>query len=339
VDAFVRARPIAADHGQAWTRRLDPTAYLFDDAAPGEPTANVFPHTIAGRTGKPDATFATLWQRSPLSDAYLGAMAAGLVERLKLGQTQSTDLLAVSFSALDLVGHLYGPRSHEVQDVLAQLDHTIGGLLSTLDRLVGRDQYVLAFTADHGVPDLPEQAVSGDIRAGRVSMTALRRALEDALAPALGTGPHVAAVTSPYIYFTPEALARLRKDRKARQAASTVLSTTPGVRRVVWADELVKLPPGDAVLAAVRRSFVTGRTGDVILVYEPNWIPQSTGTTHGSPWEYDQRVPLILHGAGIARGRYETASGPLDLAPTLARLAGITLVRTDGRVLTESLAR
>ena len=339
VDEFVRSHPIAAAFGKEWARRLEPAAYLFDDAGPGEPAANVFPHAIAGRSGKPDGTFATAWQRSPLSDAYLGEMAATLVERLKLGQGSATDVLAVSFSALDLVGHVYGPRSHEVQDVLANLDHTIGQLLAALDRHIGKDRYVLGFTSDHGVPEMPEQTAARGVSAGRLSTTALRRAVEDALVVVLGAGSHVAAVTSPYIYFTPEALQRIQKEPKARRAVSNVLSSTPGVHRIVWTDEMAAAPADDATLAAVRRSFVAGRTGDVTLIYEPHWIPQSTGTTHGGPWEYDQRVPLLFYGAGIRPGRYATAAGPLDLAPTLAQVAGIKLARADGRALTEALAR
>ena len=339
VDEFVRARPIASAHGHEWTRRLDPAAYLFDDAGLGEPAANVFPHVIAGRTGQPDTSFATAWQRSPLSDAYLGEMAANLVDRLKLGQTQGTDLLAVSFSALDLVGHQYGPRSHEVQDVLANLDQTIGRLLAALDKSVGRNRYVIGLTSDHGVPDVPEQAAARSMPAGRLSMTTLRRGLEDAMVAALGPGPHVAALTSPYVYFTPESLGRLKTNEQARQAATKLLAGTAGVRRVVWADELRTPSPEDSTLGAVYRSYVPARSGDIMLVFEPYWVPQSTGTTHGTPWDHDQRVPLLFHGAGIAPGRYLTPAGPVDLAPTLAHIAGITLARTDGRVLTEALAR
>jgi hypothetical protein len=175
--------------------------------------------------------------------------------------------------------------------------------------------------------------------AGRISMTTLRRALEEALVTALGPGPHVAAATSPYIYFTPDTIARLRAQPQARHAANKVLSETAGVRRVVWAEDLAAPRADDATLGAVSRSYVPGRSGDLMLVFEPYWVPQSTGTTHGTPWDYDQRVPLLFHGAGIAPGRYLTPAGPVDLAPTLAHLAGITLARTDGRVLTEALAR
>lgn len=339
VNEFIAANPIATAYGRQWTRLLEPAAYRYDDVMRGEPTANTFPHTIAGRSGKPDASFASAWHRSPLSDAYLGELAAALVTRLKLGQGPSMDLLGVSFSALDLVGHSYGPRSHEVQDLLAQLDQTIGRVLAILDRHVGQDRYVLALTADHGVPDIPEQAAALGMRAGRISMSTLRRALEDALVKELGPGPHVAAVSSPNLYFTPDTLAKVRAQPRVRQVVTSLLTSTAGVHRVIWAEDIANPAAVDPILTAVHRSHVPSRSGDVVLVLEPYWIPQSSGTTHGSPYAYDQRVPLLFYGAGITPGRYLTAAGPVDVAPTLAHLAGIAMARTDGRILTEALAR
>src|SRR5580765_8748140 len=101
-------------------------------------------------------------------------MVINLITTLKLGQKPGTDMLAVSFSALDLVGHEYGPRSHEVQDVMARLDIQIGRLLDTLDRLVGPTRYTLAFSADHGSAPVPEQASALGMDAGRVSLTEIR---------------------------------------------------------------------------------------------------------------------------------------------------------------------
>jgi predicted AlkP superfamily pyrophosphatase or phosphodiesterase len=339
VNEFVTANPISAAYGRQWTRLLEPAEYRYDDVMRGEPAANTFPHTIVGRSGKPDASFASAWHRSPMSDAYLGELAASLVTRLKLGQGPAIDLLGVSFSALDLVGHSFGPRSHEVQDLLAQVDQTIGRLMTVLDRHVGEGRYVLALTGDHGVPDMPEQAADLGMRAGRISMSTLRRTLEDTLVKELGTGPHVAAVSSPHIYFTPDTLAKLRDQPRVRQVVTSLLAATAGVHRVIWADGIANAPAVDPVLNAVHLSHVPDRSGDVVLVFDPYWIAQSTGTTHGSPYAYDQRVPLVLLGAGIAPGRYLTTAGPVDIAPTLAHLAGIAMARTDGRILIEALAR
>ncbi len=149
VDEYVRAHRIESDYGRTWTKLLAPSRYRFEDDAPGEPEGvdRAFPHAIVGKGAGPDAAFVTAWEHSPWSDAYLGDMAIALASKLRLGATPGTDMLAISFSTLDLVGHAYGPRSHEVQDVLARLDAILGKLLDTLDRQVGRSRYVLALSS------------------------------------------------------------------------------------------------------------------------------------------------------------------------------------------------
>src|SRR6185369_5154717 len=130
-----------------WARQLPGASYRNEDDGQGEPAPSTFPHVLVPPAG---GSFTAVWDMSPWSDAYLGDMAASLVERLKLG-AEGPDLLAIGFSALDFVGHAYGPRSHEVQDLLVRLDGVIGRLMDVLDQSVGRDRYVLALTSDHGV--------------------------------------------------------------------------------------------------------------------------------------------------------------------------------------------
>ncbi len=160
VDAFVRSHPVSLKQFETWDRAKAETSYKYADRAPGEPvTRGTFPHLFNEPVRLSDATPSILdsWDGTPMADDYLGALAEHLITEEKLGQRQTTDFLAVSFSTLDIVGHDYGPRSHEVQDVLVRLDATIGRLLAVLDAKVGRDRYVLAFSSDHGVATLPEQ--------------------------------------------------------------------------------------------------------------------------------------------------------------------------------------
>jgi hypothetical protein len=112
VDNWARANAIDQAYGTEWTRLLPESRYEFDDWQPGEPEAGTFPHALVSQSGTPDAAFAGRWERSPLSDAALGSLAAHLVGQLRMGQTTGrTDVLAVSFSALDLVGHAFGPST------------------------------------------------------------------------------------------------------------------------------------------------------------------------------------------------------------------------------------
>ena len=170
---FLTANPIEHDFGAAWNREGKKSEYKYDDNGLGEKpsvewTAE-FPHLLQPRSGKPTTYFYEAWEESPYADTYMGRLAAALVDGLKLGKGQATDYLAVSFSTLDIVGHDFGPRSHEIQDVLRRLDETLGDLIAQLDKKVGRDRYVLALSADHGV-------ATGRDQGGHVEGSANRRA-------------------------------------------------------------------------------------------------------------------------------------------------------------------
>lgn len=328
--------------GQAWDRQLAPDAYLFDDEAAGErPPAGwtrAFPHPLRGDKGEADASFYAQWAASPSADDALGAMAGAAVAKLGLGRGPGTDYLGVSFSTLDLVGHAFGPKSHEVQDILLRLDATLGRLLAELDRLVGRDHYLLALTADHGVAPIPEQVTALGVDAGRLDPADVRGRIERALAPFLGPEPHVAWAPYTEVYFAPGVMAKLRQMPEALKAAVEAARSARGVARVFVGDDLARGASADDPEArAAVFGYVPERSGDLILLPNAHWIPTAAATTHGTLYLYDARVPLLLMGPGIRAGSYLGSVSPADIAPTLAYLTGITLPRVDGRVLAEAL--
>jgi predicted AlkP superfamily pyrophosphatase or phosphodiesterase len=343
VDEYVRAHPLAAAYGQTWSRVLPESAYAFDDDGVGENAPGqwkrTFPHVLDSPSGKPDNAFISNWEHSPWSDAYIGDMAVALSARLKLGQDAGgTDMLAISFSALDLVGHEYGPRSHEVQDVLVRLDQVVGKLLDALDRSVGAGRYVLALSADHGVAPIPEQAVALGINAGRVLSTDIRAATQGVLTRLLGEGTFYGAFSETNLSLTPGTLEQLRAKPGAIDAVKTALMAVPGIAHVYGPDELAATTPtDDPILRATRLSYYPGRSGDFVMIPKPYWTIVRTGTTHGTPYGYDQHVPVLFYGAGIKPGRYLSRATPVDIAPTLAALIGVTLSHTDGRVLVDAL--
>jgi predicted AlkP superfamily pyrophosphatase or phosphodiesterase len=337
LSAFIAAHPIAGAKGAEWTRILPESAYAGPDDGRGEPAPSRFPHWLDDpiRTAPTSATFTTVWEQSPWPDAYLADLAVLALDRMKLGQQAQTDMLAIGFSSLDAVGHRFGPRSHEIQDVLARLDRILDRLIKQLDGAIGRDRYMLALTADHGVAEMPEQLQPPD-SGGRVTTAAIAAAAEGALETLFGRGQYVEAVSGSCIYFRAGVAERIRSSAVARNAVERSLLSARGVARVFWADALADAAPTpDDMLAMMRRSHVTGRSGDLTFVLKPNWMTVSTGTTHGSPYLFDRQVPLAFLGAGVAAGRYPAMATPLDIVPTLAARARLAMPRMHGQVLTE----
>jgi predicted AlkP superfamily pyrophosphatase or phosphodiesterase len=338
VASFEKANPIGQYAGKVWERGLPAARYQGPDDPAGEKPGNLwsaeFPHPLGSAD---DRLFITHLETSPFSDEYIEKMAEAAIDELDLGQKDTTDFLGVSFSGVDIVGHAFGPRSHEIQDMLYRLDATIGRLLDHLDAKVGAGKYVLALSADHGVSDVPEQ-VPG---AGRIMPRTVTANIEAAMKPAFGDGPFVAANLGEEVYFKPGVYDRLKSDPATMKAVIDAIMAVPGVARVIRSEEVstaaARTAP-DRILRAAALSYHAGRNGDLILLPKPNWIPGNSTATHGSPYFYDQHVPLIFYGAGIRPGQRTEAATPADAAATLASMLGVHLPRTDGRVLTGALA-
>jgi predicted AlkP superfamily pyrophosphatase or phosphodiesterase len=338
---LIEAHPIEAMLDKPWQRVLPPAAYKGRDDSPSEHIGagwtREFPHPLRA-PGAMDPH--GLWERSPLTDEALARLAIGALAALRLGRGPGTDFLAVSFSALDIVGHSFGPRSHEIQDVLARLDGLLGELLAALDGQVGRGGYVLALSSDHGVAVYPEDLRAEGKDAGRIDFRAVHDQLEAALAKELGPGSYVVQIDFSDVYLRAGVMARLHAKPGAVERVAAAVRALPGVLALFAADEL-----GDAAAAAdpLRRaaalSYFPGRSGDLMLVPKPYWLTVPVGTTHGTQNDYDQRVPLVLFGAQVKPGRYERAVSPADLAPTLARIVGVTLKQAEGGVLEEAIGR
>ena len=341
---FIEQHPIAESLGAVWTRRLEPSRYLTPDQgfgeAPSQGWTARFPHPLDDGDHQVDAAFFSRWEGSPSSDAYLERMAEAAVDAFSLGRRQTPDLLAVSFSALDLVGHSFGPDSQEVQDLLAHLDDTVGRLLGFLDDRVGRGNYVVALSADHGIQSIPEQAVAAGRDAGRVSTAAAVAAVDRALEASVGPGPSVARMMSPDVYFLPARAAAILGNPAAVTAARAALLSVPGITRVILPAEL-EHPGSDPLLQAASLGYVAGRSGDLVVVSRPGWVfgTPRPAANHGGASPDDRRVPLVVMGGPLVPGTYPQAVTPADLAPTLASLAGVTMSRAQGRVLAESIGR
>ena len=338
VKAFLDASPFENDLGREWSLLGARDSYLHADAGveerPPAPWTGLFPHKVSGPDAKPDATFFDLWQTSPFADSYLASMSLALADDFALGRRETTDVLAVSFSSLDEVGHDFGPHSREVEDLLRHLDVSLGRLIEGLDARVGRDRYVLALSADHGIPPVPIPGTTG-----RVVNEDIRERNEETLTAEFGpvaTGSYVDAAPNGYVYLAPGVFDRLQAAPAAMRRVIQAVRQIPGVARVLRRDEL-SAASGDPIVQAAARGYHDDRSGDLIVVPRRGWFVNvrraTNATTHGSPYDYDTRVPVIFFGGAVTPGRSTAAASPADIAPTLAHLAGIRMPRAEGRQL------
>lgn len=266
----------------------------------------------------------------PAIDAAEVDVALEAVKALGLGADEVPDLLTVSFSGHDRIGHQFGPDSPEGLAEFLAVDREVGRLLTELDRLVGRGRYVVALSSDHGVTPLPETSKARGLDAGRVEVKALRERLDQALDAALGPQDWFAGYKTPGYTFKPALRA---KALGAVERLRAVARQFPGVLDLLPSHELDR---SDATAKLYRRHLTPGRSPDLILVVKPYWT-YGTGdkTGHASPWLYDRAVPLVFWGPGVKPGQGGTAE-VIDAAPTLSRLLHVpTPAAATGRALDE----
>jgi predicted AlkP superfamily pyrophosphatase or phosphodiesterase len=335
--------------GKSWTRLLPATTYAVagaDDVAVEQDIGGMgrtFPHRpVRDSAGK---NLIDAFETSPYHNEVLARFAMQAVIHEGLGRHEDPDLLAIGFSANDLIGHAFGPDSHEVMDVTVRTDRLLQQFFRFLDQRVGLANVAIVLTADHGVAPLPELPRKDQpaAKAGRFDPSKIAAAVEASLRTKYGPADSagwVAHQEFPYVYLNLHSLERKRVPvAEAEAAAKSAVQAVAGVGQVITATELNR-QRSEGVHTSAERSFYPGRCGNLVYELLPYWIPdpQPVGTTHGSPWDYDADVPLLWFGAGIAQGTYRDTATIADIAPTLSVLLGIRPPSgSQGRVLQEIL--
>ena len=291
------------------------------------------------RSGGDSAGF----RSSPALDGATLALAAGLIGEMSLGKGPAPDLLAVSLAATDYVGHAYGNGGQEMCLQMLSLDRDLGDFFRRLDNAGIR--YAVVMTADHGGPDIPERARANGIADAdwvdpKLSAAEVGKALQEELKlPRVEVIGNYSADIEVGPNLSPA-------DRiRAIAAAKRLFARHPQVQAVFSQAEIARLPmpsgpPDKWTLAErVRASFDPDRSGDLIVINRPNIMPvtdtRTYATMHGSPWDYDRRVPIIFWRAGMAAVDRPEAVSTTDIMPTLAGWLGVSLAATriDGHCL------
>lgn len=277
-------------------------------------------------------------EATPWGNEMIEELAERAVAAEKLGGHSGTDVLTISYSSNDYVGHAVGPDAPEVRDISRRTDLLLGKLLEVLDKQVGLSNVLVVLTADHGVSPVPEVNQARRMPGGRIAASAVTNAMQQALAGKYGPGDWITSLAGemPYLNHNLVQQKKLNEADVERTAAEAVRDL-PHIFRVYAAEELRQGKViHDPVGTALMYGFYAGRSGDLAIVQEPYYLFSATGTSHGTPFDYDSHVPVIFMGAGIKPGHYYEKIAVNDIAPTLAAIAGVEEPSGSiGRVLQE----
>ncbi|MBU2997163.1 alkaline phosphatase family protein [Cellulophaga baltica] len=299
---------------------LDSNAYegLFKGEA-----NSAFPHDLPAlweENGQFDIIKATPYGNSITADFALAAL-----EGEKLGTDAITDFLAISFSSTDYVGHKFGVNSKEIEDTYIRLDVDLQRILNTLDEKVGKGEYTVFLTADHGAVDVPSYLKDQKVPAGYVDNNQIKAKLDEFVKYNYGTTDIVKNISNGQIFLDHKIVKNLDlslseiEEQLAKEIMSYGICNRVYTGEQMWNNEYTKGIP-----SILQMGYNQERSGDVLLVYKPDYISYSTtGSTHGSAYSYDTHVPLLFFGKGINKGEtYERTEIP-DIAPTIASLLGV----------------
>ncbi len=274
---------------------------------------------------------------SPFGNELVEALSEQAIRSAELGRRDVTDLLAISLSSNDYVGHEFGPDSPQVRDICIRTDRLLGKLFKFIDSQIGLQNVLVIFTSDHGVVSVPEVNAARKMPGGRVSPVALGDAVQAALVKKYGDGSWIEGSAEFALYLNRDLIkAKKLGQKQVEGTAAQALLSFPHVFRVYTRSQLVNGAAPDPVGRRVLNGFNVRRSGDVLFILAPYWIATETGTTHGSPWAYDTHVPLIFMGRAVRAGTYYGSVAENDIAPTLAAILGIqTPSGSVGRILSE----
>jgi predicted AlkP superfamily pyrophosphatase or phosphodiesterase len=374
VERFNHRHLADAFFGARWDRILPEAEYLkrtgkddvpWENLDKSSNDTNFFPHVITGGAKKPSREFYKALDYTPFANDILVSFAEEAITNEKLGNDADPDLLMVSFSANDYVGHRFGPYSHEAMDMTLRVDRQIGTLLDFVDAHVGLRNTLVIFSADHGASPVPEQAALMNLPGRRYQKAQLRVMVEDGLKARYGRkdrpandyiqtftnkeGTEQGLINSNF-YLNRAALQRDGIDLdECERVVGELSMRMPGAARYFTRAQLENhlISSADPIARRVLNGFYPPRSGDVIVVFEPYNIlfdlpddptdPLSSAT-HGSPYSYDTHVPLIIMGREFTKGTYTQPATPADIAATLSSLLRVQPPSCSvGRVLSEAL--
>jgi predicted AlkP superfamily pyrophosphatase or phosphodiesterase len=315
--------------GTEWTLSADKSSYLLagQDDRPYEVDLKGYGRTFPHRYGEVDSKLLyTQLIASPVGDQLLLDFARELISSEQLGQNTVPDYLSISFSSVDATNHFFGPSSLENEEVVRVLDRSLAELLQFVDKTVGLKHVLIVLSADHGMADLPEYMSELGYAAGRLEPEGIVNAANQ-VGRQLGIDEVVRYFFRPYIYLDDEKIDAAKLDHtQVTQSIAVALTDYQGINLAVPTENLAT-QQGNPLIEQVRRNQHVTRSGDIYIIQDPYWFLFGEGpiaAMHGSPWRYDTHVPIIFTGPGIDAQTVHRLVHPVDVAPTISALLGMT---------------
>jgi predicted AlkP superfamily pyrophosphatase or phosphodiesterase len=328
IEAWNERRIPARSAGTTWNQSLPPAVYLRARPTTRASVTGEFGTSFPHRLSSDEGSLYNDWRMTPMANQYTLETAAEAVRAMRMGQDEVPDVLAVSLSANDYLGHAFGPDSPEALEMCVRTDAALSDFFRFLGSAVpgGLDSVAILLSSDHGVASVPEDEAALGLPSKRVQPTAMVKPALDALEEELGTADLFASTSGDGIYFDKAKLDQAETDEyEVGSIVRDALRSHPDVHAVYlladfdepWLDD-------DPLTRKVRRSVLRGRSADVIIIPRPGVFvsPYPTGTGHGTPWQYDSNVPVLLAGPWFKRGVFTDRCSPEDIAPTVCYLVG-----------------
>lgn len=305
----------------------------------GDGLTNTFPHSLSQ---VPPTFFNSALTGTPFADKLALEFCKSLIANERLGQGDTTDMLCISLSATDVVGHVFGPASLEMEDMILQLDASLADFFAHLQSKIGLDNCLVVLTADHGGHEVAEHTASMNFPGKRIDRETLIPGINAALKAKFGVEDLLAGIEAPHVFLNVAKIRAASLDEAAvNEAAAAYLRDQPGILYAYTREQILEGRVADAPAARrLSRSFHAIRGGGVLVAEQPYWYFYNgvQGGTHSGPWNYDTFVPVFFAGAGVPAARIAREAGPEDIACTIANIFGILPPSgSTGAVLTEAL--
>lgn len=298
----------------------------YEHLLPGKKTPT-FPYSLKEMTVSEDVSFADIFPYTPFANTYLKDFAMASIDAEGLGKDDQTDMLCISFSSTDIIGHAFGPYSVEIEDTYLRFDKDIAALITALDEKVGKDEYVIFFTADHAVVPVPQYLTDKNLPGGYFFVDTNMVDLSLALTEKYGEDLVLNQINL-NVYLDNERIKALNLNKEeVENFTANVIAEWSGVKHVYTSAQLENSNVSDEWKDMVRNGYHAAESGNVLFILDPGYLPKSSdydgarkGTSHGSAYSYDTQVPLIWYGKNVPQQEIFRHINITDITATLTHL-------------------